>query len=76
MGVARDVGRALHWLRQAAAQGDEEAACKLEEIAGTVEIERDDVLGSSLRHFSAACSSDLAQCVAIHSAAQRGAPLF
>jgi TPR repeat protein len=70
LGVARDVGRALHWLRLAAAQGDEEAACKLEDIAGTAEIERADVLGSSLRHFSAACISDLARCVAMHSAAQ------
>jgi TPR repeat protein len=69
LGVQRDVSRAFHWLRLAAAQGDEAAERKLEEILGTVEIDRGDVLGSSLRHFAAISCEDLAQCVVVHTAA-------
>jgi TPR repeat protein len=69
LGVERDVSRAFHWLRLAAAQGDEAAESKLEEILGTAEIDRGDVLGSSLRHFAAIRCEDLAQCVVFCTAA-------
>ena len=63
-GVEHDFSSATHWLQLAAAKGYNDAVIALEQIGGrTVVIDRNDVLGGSLRHFNRVTDEELCEYV-------------
>jgi TPR repeat protein len=62
--VEHDFSSATHWLQLAAAKGYTHAVIALEEIGRQmIVIDRNDVLGSSLRHFNRVTDEELHECV-------------